>query len=109
MENEEYFVQNVNDPFPLLRTHRHNSYTPKIKHYFYNHFQNTSLSNQINLGLIGKLPMPNMANEEEQKKMNIKLEKSKTIFGYDEEIKRCVNILNLVKQKNNKIKKIYKK
>ena len=102
MENEEYFVQNINDPFPLLRTHRHNSYTPKIKHYFYNHFQNTSLSNQINLGLIGKLPMPNMANEEEQKKMNIKLEKSKTIFGYDEEIKRCVNILNLVKQKNKK-------
>ena len=33
VEIEEYYIQNKYDPFPLLRTHKHNSYTPKIKQY----------------------------------------------------------------------------
>ena len=37
IEKDEYFLQNINDPFPFLRTHRNNSYTPKVKQYFYNH------------------------------------------------------------------------
>ena len=37
IEQDEYFLQNINDPFPFLRTHRNNSYTPKIGQYFSNH------------------------------------------------------------------------
>ena len=102
VEKEEYFIQNIYDPFPLLRTHKYNSYTPKIKQYVYNHLQNESYDNQINIDLIGHLPMLNVANENEIKKMKKKLEKSKKIFGYDSEINRFVNILNKITQRNKK-------
>ena len=102
VEKEEYFIQNIYDPFPLLRTHKFNCYSPKIKQYVYNHFQNESYDNQINIDLIGNLPMLNVANEDEIKKMEKKLEKSKKIFGYDKEINRFVNILNKITQRNKK-------
>ena len=102
IEKEEYSLQNIYDPFPLLRTHRHNSYTPKIKHYFFNHFLDRGLSTQTNLNLVGNLPMLIAADQEEKNKMNIKFNKSKVIYGYDNEINRCVNIMNLVKTKSKK-------
>ena len=102
VEKEEYFLQNINDPFPLLRTHKYNCYSPKINQYFYNHSQNDSFDNSINLDLIGNLPMKNIANENEEKKMKKILEKSKIMFGYDGEINRFVNILNKIRQKNKK-------
>ena len=86
----------------MLRTHRHNSYTPKIKHYFYNHYLNRGIINQINLNLVGNLPMKIEANQEEKNKMIIKFNKSKVMYGYDDEIKRCVTIMNLVKLKSKK-------
>ena len=102
IENEEYYLQNRYDPFPLLRTHRHNSCTPKIKHYFYNHYLNRGTTNQINLNLVGNLPMKIEANQEEKNKMSIKFNKSKVMYGYDDEINRCVTIMNLVKLKSKK-------
>ena len=102
VETEEYFIQNINDPFPLLRTYKHNSYTPKIKHYFYNHFDNKSIDNQININLIGNLPMPRSISKEEEEKMNMKLEKSIKIFGYDKEVERFTKLLNIVVQKTKK-------
>ena len=68
VENEEYYLQNIYDPFPLLRTHKYNSYSPKIKQYFSNHLQYDPSDENINLDLIGNLPMINNANENEQKK-----------------------------------------
>jgi len=102
VEIEEYYIQNKYDPFPLLRTHKHNSYTPKIKQYIYNHFENKYFENQILLPLIGKLPLLNDASEEEKEKMNLKLEKSLKIYGYDKEINKFVNLLNTVTQKCKK-------
>ena len=102
VEKEEYFLQNINDPFPLLRTHKFNSYSPKINHYFYNHLQNDSFDNSINVDIIGNLPMLNIVNENEEKKMKKILEKSKNIYGYNDEINRFVNILNKIRQKNKK-------
>ena len=102
IENEEYFLQNFKDPFPLLRTHKHNSYTPKNNKYFSNHFKNKSYDNKINLKLIGNLPKKNIYDQIEIIKMKSKLEKSQKIFGYDKELNRFVNILNAVKQKNKK-------
>ena len=101
VENEEYYLQNIYDPFPLLRTHKYNSYSPKIKQYFSNHLHD-SYDENINLDLIGNLPMVNNPNEIEEKKMKKKYEKSKIMFGYDYEINRFANILNKVRQKNKK-------
>ena len=102
IENEEYFLQSLKDPFPLLRTHKHNSYSPKNNKYFSNHFRNKTIDNKINLNLIGNLPFKNIYDQLEIIKMKSKLEKSQKMFGYDQEIKRFVNILNEVKQKNKK-------
>ena len=102
IENEEYFLQNIDDPFPLLRTHKYNSYSKKINQYFYNHFHKPSLDNKINLNLIGNLPLETISNREEENKMEKKLKKSLKLFGYDKEINKFVNILNTVVQKNKK-------
>ena len=102
IETEEYFIPNINDPFPFLRTYKHNSYTPKIKHYFFNHFENMPNENQINTNLIGNLPMPRSNLKEEVEKMNIKLERSIKIIGYENEIERFTKLLNTVTQKCKK-------
>ena len=102
IETEEYFIQNINDPFPLLRTYKHNSFCPKIKHYFFNHFENMSNEKQINTNLIGNLPMPRSNLKEEVEKMNIKLERSMKIIGYDNEVERFTKLLNIVTQKCKK-------
>ena len=102
VEVEEYYIQNKYDPFPLLRTHKHNSYTPKIKQYIYNHLENKSFESQIVLSLVGNLPLLNDASEEEKEKMNLKLEKSLKIYGYDKEINKFANLLNTVTQKCKK-------
>ena len=100
--NEEYYLQNINDPFPLLRTHKYNSYNPRIKQYFYNHLKYYPNDENINLDLLGSFPMVNIANENEQKKMKKQLEKSKRMYGYEAELLRFVNIMNKVRQKNKK-------
>ena len=97
IDNEIYFLQNVNDPFPFIRTHKHNCFCSKIEQYYYNHYRERALRN-----LIGNLPMPDIANEEEKEKMNQKLQKSQVIYGYDDEIIKFVNIMNIVTQKSKK-------
>ena len=98
---EEYFIQNNNDPFPYIRTHKHNCYSPKIKQYFYNHFQNTNFDTKIQLNLIGNLPM-NISNSKDIEKMNKIFQKSQVIYGYDNEINKFVNIMNIVTKKSKK-------
>ena len=102
IENEEYFLQNIFDPFPLLRTHKYNSYSKKINQYFYNHFHNPIFDNRINLNLIGNLPIENISSQNEEIKMEYKLKKSIKMLGFDDEIYRFVNILNRVTQKSKK-------
>ena len=102
IENEEYFLPNIFDPFPLLRTHRLNSYSQKINQYCYNHFNKQIIDNKINLNLIGNLPIENIATEKEDIKMEYKFEKSLKMFGFGKEINRFVEILNTVTQKSKK-------
>ena len=102
IDNEIYFLQNVNDPFPFIRTHKHNCFCSKIEQYYYNHYRERALRNKLKLHLIGNLPMPDIANEEEKEKMNQKLQKSQVIYGYDDEIIKFVNIMNIVTQKSKK-------
>ena len=102
IDNEIYFLQNINDPFPFIRTHKHNCFSTKIEQYYYNHYRERALRNKLKLHLIGNLPMPIIANEEEKVKINQKLQKSQVIYGYDEEIAKFVNIMNIVTQKSKK-------
>ena len=102
IDNEIYFLQNQNDPFPFIRTHKHNCFSSKIEQYYYNHFRERALRNKLKLHLVGNLPMPSIASEEEKVKINQILQKSQVIFGYDEEIEKFVNIMNIVTQKSKK-------
>ena len=102
VDNEEYFLQSINDPFPYIRTHKHNCYSPRIKQYFINHFQNFDFDSKIKINLICNLPLPNVASQEDKEKMNSKFQRSQKIFGYDEEIGKFVNIMNIVTQKSKK-------
>ena len=101
-DEEEYFLQNPYDPFPMIRTHKHNSFSPKIKQYFYNHFQNTYFENKMQINLVGNLPIINISTPNEEEKINNKLQKSLVIYGYDNEINKLVNIMNTVTQKSKK-------
>ena len=102
VDNEEYYIQNINDPFPYIRTHKHNCYSTKIKQYFLNHFKNIDFDSKIKINLVGNLPLPNVATQEDKEKMHSKFQKSMKIFGYDEEIGKFLNIMNIVTQKSKK-------
>ena len=102
VEAEEYFIPSYYDTFPLIRTHKHNSYSPKIKQYFSNHFDNFSIRNIINCHGIANLPILIQCSQQEENKMNYKFNKSITIFGKDNEIKKFVNIMNKVTENNIK-------
>ena len=93
VEKEEYFIQNINDPFPLLRTHKFNSFIPKIKQYIYNLLHIDYYDSKINLDLVGKLLLLKTTNEKEEKAMIDKFEISRKMYGYDDEINRFVKIL----------------
>ena len=101
-DEDEYFLQNPYDPFPMIRTHKHNSFSPKIKQYFYNHFQIPYFETKMQMNLIGNLPMINIATPKEEEKINNKLNKSLVIHGYDDEINKFVNVMNIVTQKSKK-------
>ena len=102
IDNEIYFLQNNYDPFPFIRTHKNNCFSCKISQYYYNHFRERALRNKLKLHLIGNLPMPNVIKEEEKEKVSKILQKSQVIYGYDEEIIKFVNIMNIVTQKSKK-------
>ena len=102
IELEEYFIPRTYDIFPLIRTHLKNSYSPRIKKYFYNHFQNISYGNKINLDGIANYSSPGQSSEEEQNKMEEKFKKSNKIIGRENEIRRFINIMENVTNKNKK-------
>ena len=102
IEIEEYFIPRSYDIFPLIRTHLKNSYSPRIKKYFFNHFQNISFGNKINLDGIANYLTPNQSSEEEQIKIEEKFKKSNKIIGRESEIRRFINIMESVTNKNKK-------
>ena len=102
VEVEEYFIPSYYDTFPLIRTHKHNSYSPKIKQYFSNHFNNFSLRNIINCHGIANLPILIQCSQQEENRMSYKFNKSNTIFGQDHKIEKFVNIMNNVTNNNKK-------
>ena len=105
IEDEEYFIPNYYDPFPLLRTHMNNSFNPKNKLYFRNILQ-ISPNENINESKTAKIRVHSMSNvsihkAQSHSKMMLKLKKSQTIFGCSSLIKKFITILNHV-YKNNK-------
>ena len=95
IENDEFFVPNVNDPFPLIRTHLYNSFNPMNKIINLNYMNpKTQIKNFI---------MTCQKKEENMTEKSLKkLKKSQTIFGYSEEIKKIIYIINEVIKKNKK-------
>ena len=87
IENDEFFVPNVNDPFPLIRTHLYNSFNPMNKIINLNYMNpKTQIKNFI---------MTCQKKEENMTEKSMKkLKKSQTIFGYSEEIKKIIYIMN---------------
>ena len=101
IECEEYFLPTLYDAFPLIRTHKNNSYSPKIRQCFYNHFLYNS-ENKINLKGISNLPVPIKFSQSDEYKMEEKYFKSNKIFGRDEDLQKLLNIMNTVTKKNRK-------
>ena len=66
-DEEEYFLQNPYDPFPMIRAHKYNNFSPKIKQYFYNHFQIPYFGTKMQMNLIDNLPMINIVSPQEKK------------------------------------------
>ena len=102
IEIEEYFIPRSYDIFPLIRTHLKNSYSPRIKKYFYNHFKYISFGNKIYLDGIANYSFPGPSSEEEQNKIEKKFIKSNKVIGRENEIKRFINIMEGVTNKNKK-------
>ena len=86
----------------VIRTHKNNSYSPKIKQYFSNHFDNFSLRNIINCHGIANLPILIQCSQQEENKMSYKFNKSNKIFGQDNKIEKFVKIMNNVTENNKK-------
>ena len=101
IECEEYFLPTLYDAFPLIRTHKNNSYSPKIRQCFYNHFLYNSES-KINLKGISNLPVPIKFSQSDEYKMEEKYFKSNKIFGRDNDLQKLLNIMNTVTKKNRK-------
>ena len=105
IEDEEYFIPSYYDPFPLIRTHLNNSYSPKNKLYFKNILQITN-NEDIYQSKISKIRNHSMSKvsihqAESHTKMMLKLKKSQTIFGHSIFVKKFYNIMNHV-YKNKK-------
>ena len=101
IECEEYFLPTLYDAFPLIRTHKNNSYSPKIRQCFFNHFKYNSES-KINLNGISNLPFSIKCSQADETKIEEKYFKSNKMFGRDEELQKLVNIMNTVTKKNRK-------
>ena len=95
IENDEYFLPNYNDPFPLIRTHLYNSFNPMNKIITYNIINKINQKNHT----LSPLSLHKEQNNENSMK---KLKKSQTIFGFSNEIKSILNIMNLVLKQNKK-------
>ena len=117
IQNEEYFLPKKYDPFPLIRTHLNNCYSPNNKYYITNHIENYGNNNiEVDLNLI--YPKSNNNNNSissssinEKKKIAeidayidlVKIyQKSITTFGFWKELEIIVKILNDVTKKNEK-------
>ena len=95
IENEELFLPNVNDPFPLIRTHLYNSFNPmnKTTNFFIMNSNNTKNIKNNN----------NLREEEEQTEKSLrKLKKSQTIFGFSKELKKIIYIMDTTLKQNQK-------
>ena len=98
IEDEEYFIPNYYDPFPLMRTHLNNSFSGKNRLYFRNILQISSMEN-ITLSKTAKVrvdsvTMKSINKAQNHKKMILNLRKSLTIFGYSNKIKKFITLLN---------------
>ena len=105
IEDEEYFIPNYYDPFPLIRTHLNNSFNPKNRLYFRNILQISNMES-ISESKIARIRVdsvtPRSINRaQSHKKMMLHLKKSQTIFGYSTQINKFVTILDYV-YKNKK-------
>ena len=94
IENEEYFLPNYHDPFPLIRTHLYNSFNPMNKLVTFRILNKINQKHSMTPQSLRKEQM----NEHSMKK----LKKSQTIFGYSQEINNIIKLMNLVIQKNKK-------
>ena len=103
IEEEEYFIPNYYDPFPLIRTHLNNSYNPKNKLYYQNLLQMTNSENIYESQKIKRnhtMTQTSIHKMESQPKMMLKLQKSQTIFGNSKKIERFLKIMNLACSNN---------
>ena len=92
IENDEFFLPSVNDPFPLIRTHLNNSFNPMNK---IMNFSFMNPKNQIKNFMMSYSIKEEIMTEKSMKK----LKKSQTIFGYSKEKKRMIYIMdNTIKQ-----------
>ena len=97
IEEEEYFIPNYYDPFPLIRTHLKNSFNPKNSLYFINLLKATNSDNIYDSKT--KFRNHTMApysihKAQSEVKLMQKLKNSQTIFGHSKEIQRFLNIIN---------------
>ena len=98
IEEEEYFIPNYYDPFPLIRTHLNNSYNPKNKLYYNNLL---TMGNNENLyecknPRFHTMTQSSIHKAQSDPKIMVKLLKSQTIFGHSKYIQKFVNIINSV-------------
>ena len=98
IEEEEYFIPNYLDPFPLIRTHLNNSYNPKNKLY-YNNLLQTNSDNIYECKNIRNnfhtMTQSSIHKAQNKSAMMKKLQKSQTIFGNSKKIKKFLKVLNL--------------
>ena len=97
IEEEEYFIPNYYDPFPLIRTHLKNSFNPKNSLYFINLLKATNSDNiyESKTKYRNHTMAPySIHKAQSEVKMMKKLKDSQTIFGHSKEIQRFLNIIN---------------
>ena len=97
IEEEEYFIPNYYDPFPLIRTHLKNSFNPKNNLYFYNLLKISNSGNIFeskNKFRNHTMDPYSIHKAQSEVKMMKKLKDSQTIFGHSKEIQRFLNIIN---------------
>ena len=95
IENDEFFLPNINDPFPLIRTHLYNPFNSMNKILNFNIMNSNK---QIKNFLLNNTIKEELMTENTKKK----LKKSQTIFGYSQEIEKITNIMNNVIIQNKK-------
>ena len=95
IENEEFFYPKISDPFPLIRTHKLNTFNQK----------KTFINNNNNNFSFIKLKTIDLNSNEIKKNSLKKLKNSNTIFGYSNEINKIINLLNIIL--NKKLKQFF--